>query len=109
VTLPDLVAVRLVPVEVFGTSECCEHGYNDDNCPSIGFGLSDAVSSWSDCNRAAGRIYRIDDQVHREPGETITVWVPREQIAWFEQVWSSATDVTRGHATVRTGTAPAGP
>jgi len=71
-----LVKVRLVPVEVFGTDEC-------DHCGTpAGYGLSDAVSPWSDCNRAIGHIYRRDDidQRHRDPGDTITVYVPQSEL-----------------------------
>lgn len=78
-TTPDglpgepLVKVTLVPVEVFGADE--------------GYGLMDAVSPWSDCNRARGHIYRRDDirERHREPGDTITVYVPQSELAKFEK------------------------
>jgi hypothetical protein len=77
-----LVQVRLVPVEVFGADEedCPE-------CPAtvyFGYGLMDAVSAWSDCNRAIGRIYRVDESSsvsYRLPGETITVYVPQSEVA----------------------------
>jgi hypothetical protein len=98
----DLVPLRLVPVQVFGTSECCQHGHDNEECPSIGYGISDAVSPWSDCNRAIGRIYRVEDRAdglvdpvpagdghHRAPGETIVVWVPREQVDWFRKRWNT--------------------
>ena len=39
--------LKLVPVEVFGTED--------------GYGLMDSIEPWSDCNRADGHIYRIDD------------------------------------------------
>lgn len=68
----DLVAVRLVPVEVFGTD---------------GYGLMDAVEAWSDCNRAIGRIYRVDDMPIRQDGETIEVLVRRADLPWFEKRW----------------------
>lgn len=92
----ELIEVRLVPVQVFGTEQCCQHnphgaliGANPDNpewtdCESQGYGLSDAVSAWSDCNRAVGHIYRFEDiEVHREPGETLTVWVKRSEYEAF--------------------------
>ena len=81
-----LVCVRLVPVEVFGAE--------DEDCPScpatvrFGYGLMDAVSAWSDCNRAIGHIFRKDDDYtegYREPGDTITVYVPQSQVALFER------------------------
>lgn len=54
-----------------------------------GYGLSDAVAGWSDCNRASGHIYRVDDTdpKYRKPGETVTVYVPRAQVEWFKKHW----------------------
>ena len=81
-----LVRVRLVPVEVFGADE--------EDCPGcperieFGYGLMDAVQAWSDCNRAIGRIYRVDEESSerfREPGDTITVYVPQSEMAKFEK------------------------
>ena len=74
-----LVAVTLVPVEHFGADEeHCECG----RVVECGMGLMDAVSAWSDCNRAIGRIYRVDDlPQHREPGDTITAYVPQSEMA----------------------------
>ena len=69
-----LVKVALVPVEVFGADD--------------GYGLCDAVSPWSDCNRAYGHIYRRGEDSnarHREPGDTITVYVPQSELAKFEK------------------------
>jgi len=77
-----LVQVRLVPVQVFGADE--------EPCPGcpetieFGYGLMDAVQAWSDCNRAIGRIYRVDEArsvPYRQPGETITVYVPQSEVA----------------------------
>src|SRR5580765_3608983 len=74
-----LVRVQLVPVEVFGVNEC-------DNCDAPGgYGLCDAVPAWSDCNRAIGHIYRVDETGHREPGDVITVYVPQAELAKFEK------------------------
>jgi hypothetical protein len=122
---PDLVPVRLVPVEVFGTEDCCQHGDNVDHdnrqCTSIGYGIMDAVSAWSDCNRAIGRIYRAEDRLgvddavdpyapgddpYRTPGETLVVWVPRDQVDWFKRRWNTSAEVTRDH--VRGETLPVG-
>lgn len=95
----DLVPLRLVPVEVFGTEDCCLHDpppyssrppyAGDEECESAGYGLSDAVSAWSDCNRATGRIYRVDDveEQYRLPGETVTIYVPRASLSFFERVF----------------------
>lgn len=89
---PGMVPIVLVPVEVFGTDDCCEHGSSMEHggCPSSGYGLSDAVEAWSDCNRASGRIYRVDEyssQPYRKPGETVVVYVPEAQREWFERQW----------------------
>jgi hypothetical protein len=55
----DLVPLILVPVEVFGG---CDHPGCDSDCGTFGYGLCDAVGpAWSDCNRADGRIYRVED------------------------------------------------
>jgi hypothetical protein len=98
VTAPpdDLVPIELVPVEVFGTAchctdPACEHRDG-------GYGLSDAVSAWSDCNRAIGRIYRVEDfgaqpgqrwrhdpSPSREPGASCIVWVRRADLPWLER------------------------
>jgi hypothetical protein len=68
------VKVTLVPVEVFGTDPA--------------YGLMDAVSSWSDCNRAIGHIYRRDEEENvpfRNPSDVITVYVPRSELAKFDK------------------------
>lgn len=81
-----LVRVRLVPVEVFGADEeQCESCGETVKC---GYGLMDAVPAWSDCNRAIGRIYRVDEdytEPYRELGDTITVYVPESEMAKFEK------------------------
>ncbi len=89
------VEVTLVPVQVFGENMCCEHnphgaildGSHPEwrDCDSQGNGLCDAVSWWSDCNRAWGRIYRFEDlnSANREPGETLTVRVKRDEFEAF--------------------------
>ncbi len=94
-----LVPLRLVPVEVFGGDGCgdtaCAH------CKEhAGFGLMDAVQAWSDCNRAEGMIYRVEDAPlsergrdtdpersgrYREPGDTMVIYVRPEDVAWFER------------------------
>lgn len=86
------VEVTIVPIEVFGVG-CLDCACTTDEfvCPTCnttghhGFGLSDAVSWWGDCNRAEGRIYRFEDIVdaNREPGETLTVRVKRDQFDVF--------------------------
>jgi hypothetical protein len=55
-----LVPLVLVPIEPFGGD--CEHPGCDDPDHREGIGLCDAVGpGWSDCNRAYGRIYRVED------------------------------------------------
>jgi hypothetical protein len=81
-----LIRVRLVPVEVFGADE-----EDCDGCGAtvqFGYGLCDAVQAWSDCNRAIGHIYRVDEdwtEGFRQPGETITIYVPESEMAKFER------------------------
>jgi hypothetical protein len=87
-----LIPVRLVPVEVFGSNCDCheEHEWFSTvgTCHGFSYGLSDAVSAWSDCNRAIGRIYRRDeDESPRDVGDTILVWVAPEQAALFDVVF----------------------
>jgi len=84
-----LVPVRLVPVQVFGAHcQCHEDRLLTDEgpeCGDFGYGICDAVSAWSDCNRAIGRIYRRDeDESIRDDGDTILVWVAPEQAVLFD-------------------------
>ena len=81
-----LIKITLVPVEHFGADE--------EDCPDCparietGYGLMDAVSAWSDCNRAIGRIYRVDEASSasfRQPGDTITVYVPQSELPKLEK------------------------
>ena len=89
--MDDLVEIELVPVEVFGTDGCqlCDHCQKHD-----GYGLMDAVSSWSDCNRAVGRIYRVEDLrdpgepipgKYRVPGDTIGVFIRKQDLPWLQK------------------------
>lgn len=92
-----LVPLTLVPVEVFGCDDCCLHSpppyssrlAQDGECESAGYGLSDAVSGWSDCNRAVGKVYRVEDLdgATREQGETVQVYVRPEDLPFFEKVF----------------------
>jgi len=86
-----LVRITLVPVEVFGADE--------EDCPQcpatvrFGYGLSDAVSAWSDCNRAIGHIFRKDDVEGRDSEgapQCITVYVPQSEMAKFETRYGDA-------------------
>ena len=77
--------LKLVPVEIFGLM-CDDH---PEDRP-VSWGMMDAVSSWSDCNRADGKIYRVDEsdsELHREPGETVEIWVRDDQVAFFSKTW----------------------
>lgn len=60
----------LVPVQVFGTESCCQHGA--EGCESIGYGLCDRFSthapSGSDCNRAEFFLLRPSDAAMEDPG-----------------------------------------
>jgi hypothetical protein len=83
----DLVPLRLVPVEVFG-GNCATHcPPNDSEDCKDAYGLMDAVEAWSDCNRAEGHIYRIDetDPKYRRPGDTVEIFVRRGDLPWFER------------------------
>ena len=77
--------VRLVPVEVFG-AECDHHA---EPIP-VPLGLCDAVSAWSDCNRAWGSIFRLDD-IDREMADenTVRVWVPESEYPKLLRKWSN--------------------
>lgn len=80
-----LIRLRLVPVEVFGTDEPCGNCGKDHEW---GYGLMDAVQAWSDCNRAIGRIYRVDEaesERWRQPGDTVEIWVRQPDMPWFEK------------------------
>lgn len=68
-TQNDLKRARLVPIEVFGAED--------------GYGLCDAVSAWSDCNRADGMIFRLDDDFqegYRNKEDTVEIWATQENI-----------------------------
>lgn len=79
--MSEMKKLRLVPVEVFGTDSC---------------GLCDAVSSWSDCNRAGGKIYRVDEEwSHRLPGETVDVYVNEEDLQFFDKEFGSWEEVNQ--------------
>lgn len=76
--------MQLVPVEVFGTN--CQCGHDGCDQHEGGYGLMDAVSAWSDCNRAIGRIYRIEDLPGpRDAGDAVTVYVDPADREWFER------------------------
>jgi len=79
--------VTLVPVEVFGGVDNCEACGHE---VPFSYGLSDAVQAWSDCNRARGHIFRVDDMEpnYRLPGETVRVWVAERDLpALVDKVW----------------------
>lgn len=78
-----LVPLRLVPVEVFGAED--------------GYGLCDAVSAWSDCNRADGHIYRVDDgdPQYREPGQTVEIFVREADLPFFAKAWGDEPEASK--------------
>lgn len=79
--------LQLVAVEVFGL--LCDDDAHE-HPKAVGWGLSDAVEAWSDCNRADGHIYRVDDDWStRKPGETARVWVADADLPFFEKRWGS--------------------
>lgn len=97
-TEDELVKVILVPVEVFGTEGCEAHSlegtytHNCEHCSGHGgYGLCDAVSAWSDCNRAIGHIYRREDPGFERNAEglaqCIVVYVPRSELYKFDIVY----------------------
>ncbi len=90
--------LTLVPVEVFGGDCACherrEAGEGKTDCHGWSYGLCDAVEPWSDCNRAAGRIFRVEDLTGpRRPGESIRVWVADDDVpALTQTIWGDPWD-----------------
>lgn len=84
----DLTPLRLVPVVVFGAG-CVEHCPGEDNDCRPVYGLMDAVQAWSDCNRAEGHLYRVNDTnpEHRRPGDTVEIFVRRKDLPWFQKTF----------------------
>lgn len=85
-----VVRLTLVPVEVFGADE--EDCRSCGNVIRFGYGLCDAVSAWSDCNRAIGHIYRVDDVDGRD-GEglagCITIYVHQSEAVKFTRPYGT--------------------
>jgi hypothetical protein len=79
--------VNTIPAVLVSASSGCRFGLDCRSCGAVipcGYGLMDAVSAWSDCNRSEGRIYRMDEEYsepYREPGDTITVTLSGGPIA----------------------------
>ena len=94
----ELIPVLLTPVRVFGaTGYCPEHPDNDPICPLCSgtpriescYGLSDATSPWSDCNRADGHIFRVDDEPSTDPERVqIRVYVPASELAKLREKYA---------------------
>lgn len=83
IDLPDgYVRVRLVPIEIFGQQ--CEHPAHRGDPVPFGYGLCDAVAPWSDCNRADGRMFRLDDCEVRAPADYIEIIVSRDELWKFD-------------------------
>lgn len=91
--------LTLVPVEVFGLM-CDDH----EPPRPVAWGLCDAVSAWSDCNRADGHLYRVEDLqgIAREPGETVRVWVAEADVPFFLKRWGE----THGQGEAESGMIP---
>ena len=89
----EFVGVELVPVEVFGTNGCGQCQHCEENS---GYGICDAVQAWSDCNRAIGHVYRVEDTPgHREFGDSITVQVHKSDMPWFKKEFGSYDDTRK--------------
>jgi hypothetical protein len=94
----ELARITLVPVEVFGADEedCRDCG----GTIKFGYGLMDAVPAWSDCNRAIGRVYRVEDMEGRNTdgaAECITVYVPKSELPKFEKRHGDGTSCPSCH------------
>lgn len=75
-----LVKVTLVPVEIHAECNTCE--------TETSIGLSDAASPYSDCNRAVGHIYRLDESqrgIYRDSEDVITIYVPQGELSKFNR------------------------
>lgn len=106
VVVPEVVTPRvqvrliLVPVEVFGADGCDHPGCDDPQCPGGGYGVMDAVGpGFSDCNRAIGHIYRVED-LSRDGEEylvddgqqvRVAVWVDQSDLPFFKVNFDSET------------------
>lgn len=74
--IKEYIKIRLVPISVFGAED--------------GYGLCDAVQAWSDCNRAYGKMYRVDDlKSYRNKGESVDVLVKKEDMEFFNKQWEA--------------------
>lgn len=79
-----LLVLALVPIEIFGQQ--CDHPAHTGYSEPFGYGLMDAVTAWSDCNRAYGHMFRLDEaSLHecRNPEDTIKILCTEEQAQKF--------------------------
>jgi hypothetical protein len=91
----DLVPILLTPVKVFGAVGVCpDHPDAIPGCAHCGnmlescYGLADATSAWSDCNRADGHIFRVDDTPSTDPERVqIRVYVPTSELAKLSKAY----------------------
>lgn len=86
--LPDgKVRVRLVAVEIFGAA--CDHVDHHGNDQPFGYGLMDAVEAWSDCNRAVGRIFRVDENwMTRAAADCIEIVIDEAELPKLLHDWN---------------------
>jgi hypothetical protein len=89
---PGAVVRYLTPVVVFGAGVCpdCQGPTRCAGCGKEveGYGLMDATSAWSDCNRADGHLFRVDDITSTNNPERvrIAIYVPADQMSALEDV-----------------------
>lgn len=70
----EMVEVTLIPVEVFG-----------DGTDEWSYGLCDAVSPWSDCNRAVNHIFRAEDSPHVDQASGEAEYQARSVVVWVRR------------------------
>lgn len=86
--------VRLVPIEIFGQE--CDHPAHEGEPEPFGYGLCDAVSAWSDCNRAVGHMFRLDEGFsapYRRPDDVVEIWVHEDELPKFLRHWPTSDDL----------------
>lgn len=83
------VTLTLVPVQVFGGCGHSDEEGHDPFCEKWSYGFMDAVSSWSDCNRARGHIFRVEDlgPISDPDRHTIQIEVDEADLWFFKKNW----------------------
>lgn len=85
--------VHLVPIEIFGQE--CDHPAHEGEPEPFGYGLCDAVQAWSDCNRAIGHMFRLDEGYsapYRRADDVIEIWVHEDELPKFLRKWPTSDD-----------------